>query len=971
MTGWMQRGLREASAPRRVVWLGVTLACIVLAHFAVSTWLDYGETLDRGWLTAERTVRVLEEQVTQTFNASRLVTDRVIDLSRHHGIGYFNSPQGWNELHILAEVVPQVGSIWVTDAAANVVASSIDQTPPPANIADREYIRTIMAGAPLAIGGLASGRVINVRFFSYNRPILIDDRLQGIVQTSIHGEAYQDFYEHQQLGPGATISLYRLDGAVFMRWPMSDADIGATIAGTPLFEDLRRKSAGRMEVASDVGPLMQAYRRVGDLPVVATAALSRRHVLAPFRDRLFRNAALLGLSLLVIAAFTASATVAMRREDRLREATARKEERLRLATNGAALGVFEWEAETDCAYWENARMYEIFGRDPDLGPMPMAQLISEVIDDGDAPAFEGALAAAAGHGGTFHQVCRFRRADDPGHRWLEMLAEMRPGSGRQPPKLVGVLADITERQRGEQQLRQSEERYRLLVEQAADGIFVSDARGHYSDVNAAGCQMLGYSRQEILGLHILDVIAADEKPRLAPELAKLGNGEVVRSTWRFRRKDGSSFTGEVAARRLPNGDFQAFLRDVTAQKEAEAALAEWNARLEQKVQEAARQLVQLQKTEAIGRLTGGVAHDFNNLLMAIVVNLEVLKARLPPDDEPAARLIENALAGVKRGSTLTQRMLAFARRQDLEPAPVSLPDLVAGMSDLLARTLGPQIHLETRFAPGLPKAMVDANQLELAILNLAVNGRDAMPEGGCLTIAVDTRRLGPQDRLPAGDYLQLTVADSGSGMDEETLAKAVEPFYTTKGVGKGTGLGLPMVQGLAEQSGGLLCLHSTPGQGTSAEILLPVATAGSSDGDGTTGDDVIPAIRAPADAAPGLSVLVVDDDDLVLSGIVAVLEALGHVAHPATSGAEALALLHRGAAIDVVVTDQGMPGMTGVHLAQTIHRDWPELPLVLTTGYGELPKEWESQFVARLNKPFRPDTLAATLAKAAAMRCVV
>ena len=227
--------------------------------------------------------------------------------------------------------------------------------------------------------------------------------------------------------------------------------------------------------------------------------------------------------------------------------------------------------------------------------------------------------------------------------------------------------------------------------------------------------------------------------------------------------------------------------DITARKKAEEALR------------------QSQKLETIGQLTGGVAHDFNNLLAVVVGNLELLRKRIP-DDPSIARLVDNALQGAERGAALTQRMLAFARRQDLNPEPVDVPGLVRGMADLLQRSIGPMVQIETRFPLGLPHAKVDANQLELALLNLVVNARDAMPDGGVITVAARERTVAPgcPSGLSPGSYICLSVTDTGQGMDEATIARALEPFYTTKGVGQGTGLGLPMVHGLAAQSGGRL-----------------------------------------------------------------------------------------------------------------------------------------------------------------------
>ncbi|MCB4821603.1 ATP-binding protein [Roseicella aerolata] len=367
-------------------------------------------------------------------------------------------------------------------------------------------------------------------------------------------------------------------------------------------------------------------------------------------------------------------------------------------------------------------------------------------------------------------------------------------------------------------------------------------------------------------------------------------------------------------------------------------------------------LRQAQKMEAVGQLTGGIAHDFNNLLTVVLGSLALLRKRLPEGDERAARLLENALQGAQRGAALTQRLLAFGRRQVLNPALVELPKLVQGMADLLRGALGAGTHLRCDFPPGLPPVHVDANQLELALLNLVANARDAMPRGGEVAISAEERQVmrGEPGGLPPGPYVVLSVADAGEGMDEAVLAQAMEPFFTTKGVGKGTGLGLPMVHGFAAQSGGRFTLHSARGVGTVAELWLPRAGA-------------VPAGRPEPQAAPlpatrRGTVLLVDDDPLVLASTAAMLEDLGHVAVEAASGPAAIELLRGGVQADLVITDFAMPGMTGLQLAEAVRRIRPGLPVLLATGYAEV-QEAVLPGVPRLPKPFEQAALARAVAE--------
>lgn len=384
---------------------------------------------------------------------------------------------------------------------------------------------------------------------------------------------------------------------------------------------------------------------------------------------------------------------------------------------------------------------------------------------------------------------------------------------------------------------------------------------------------------------------------------------------------------------------------------SEAAVREGERRfreeLEAKVAERTQALQQIQKMEAVGNLTGGIAHDFNNLLMAVLGSLELLRKRLPPDPG-LLRLLDNAMEGARRGSSLTQRMLAFARRQELKTERIEVVSLVHGMSDLIQRSLGPMVRLEHQVPEKLPPIEVDGNQLEAALLNLAVNARDAMPDGGTIIIAaretIDVRN--------GARSVCLSVADDGEGMDEATLARATEPFFTTKGVGKGTGLGLSMVYGFAEQSGGSFFLESKPGRGTTAEIVLPVTEKGGS----TTLPDNSADKELVSTEIPRLSILAVDDDALVLMNTGDLLEDLGHEVVLAYSGREALEQLSL-RPFDMVVTDHAMPQMTGAQLIAEVRTRVPGMPILLATGYAEMPPGSDVSDVFRLSKPFSQSEL--------------
>ena len=367
-------------------------------------------------------------------------------------------------------------------------------------------------------------------------------------------------------------------------------------------------------------------------------------------------------------------------------------------------------------------------------------------------------------------------------------------------------------------------------------------------------------------------------------------------------------------------------------------------------------LRQAQKMEAVGQLTGGIAHDFNNLLTAVLGNLELLAKRLP-DDPRMRRYVEGALEGTQRGAGLTRRMLAFARRQELSFEAVDAQALIRGMSDLLERSIGPTVAIETRFPVRLAAARADPNQLEASLLNLVVNARDAMPKGGRILLSGREAAVGfgnPTGLAP-GPYVVLGVSDTGEGMDAETLARATEPFFTTKPIGKGTGLGLAMVHGLATQSGGTLRIESEVGRGTTVEIWLPLAEPEAKPPSAPTTRD--------AGACPRpFSILLVDDDRLVREGTSAMLEDLGHVVTAVNSATEAIEKLRGGAVVDLVITDYAMPGMNGLELTDRLRGLRPDIPVLLASGYADLSDE-EAARLPRLAKPFTQSALAQAISE--------
>lgn len=491
-------------------------------------------------------------------------------------------------------------------------------------------------------------------------------------------------------------------------------------------------------------------------------------------------------------------------------------------------------------------------------------------------------------------------------------------------------------------LRSNEEQFKRLVQSVTDySIFLLSLDGRVSSWNAGAQRIKGYEPEEIIGQHFSRFYTEEDRQNGEPERAlatAMREGRFEKEGLRVR-KNGEQFWANVIIDAIPGDDgeiigFAKITRDITEQREARAALDRTR-----------ETLFQSQKMEAIGQLTGGIAHDFNNLLTAVIGSLEIAERRV--SDASVKRLVSNAMRGAQRGASLTQRMLVFARRHELNSQPLDIPTLVRGMREMLERSLGPSVLIETRFPLNLPLIKTDPNQLEMALLNLLVNARDAMPQGGPVIVAARSEEVGKGHRLRPGFYVCLSIIDTGEGMDNDILARATDPFFTTKEVGKGTGLGLPMVHGLAQESGGELVLKSQKGQGTTAELWFPIAE----ESPATTTLDKVPSPRA-ATISRRLTVLVVDDDALVLTNMATMLEDLGHTVHEASSALEALSILGRESAIELVLTDHAMPQMTGAELIDEIKNRWPEVPVILATGFAELPPSVDTLQQVTLAKPF-------------------
>ncbi|MEO6843364.1 MAG: PAS domain-containing protein [Bradyrhizobium sp.] len=556
--------------------------------------------------------------------------------------------------------------------------------------------------------------------------------------------------------------------------------------------------------------------------------------------------------------------------------------------------------------------------------------------------------AVAGKVRDYTVQYRIVRPNDGETRWISVRSTIERDANGKAIRLVGAHTDVTEQVMAEQALRQSEERFRNMADQLADLnatlaqrveektrerdriwnvsqdlLLVADRKGIWKTVNPAWTRTLGWSEAELLNRTSEWLQHPDDGGVTRARVKELGSSDAtVKFESRFRHKDGSyrwlSWTG------VPDRDhIYAVARDVTAEKAAAERL---------KATEEA--LLQSQKMEAVGQLTGGIAHDFNNLLTGIVGSLDLLQTRLNQGrTDNVGRYIDAAMTSANRAAALTHRLLAFARRQPLIPKRVDANQLVVSLEDLLRRTIGETIDLSIVASDGLWTTLCDPNQLESALLNLAINARDAMPGGGKLIISTANARIdgitADAPALSPGEYIRIDVTDTGTGMSPEVAARAFDPFFTTKPIGQGTGLGLSMIYGFARQSNGHATIDSKIGRGTSVRIYLPRHN----------GDHVAEHAAAAASkvqhAATGETVLVVEDESVVRGVILEMLEEQGYRTLEASDGPAGLRILRTDARIDLLVTDVGLPGMNGRQLADQAREMRPGLKILFITGYAE------------------------------------
>jgi PAS domain S-box-containing protein len=1009
----MAAGSARQSGAGRVVarggrWLTLSLAAFALIAtwlFAATVLLDRQATLEQGWTDAENTAALLAQHTDRVLRIAAITAERVEALIDRHGLEELGERRQ-SLLAALATGTAEVSKLWIMDAEGHVAGSSEGTLLLGQDYSNRPYFAPLRQGGQEHVSGMLWTRPESGWFYTWSRALRDESgALRAVIVIAIGSADMNRVAEGLALGPGAVLRLTRQDGTAVMQWPLPP--VGATL---PPPDPLPGPIGRREDVAPDGSRRLLAWSSTPGLTLVASAAVSLDHVLAPFHARLLRNGVLFGASIAIAGVLAMAALRAARREraalasaeergSALAFALAEREDllasvqegeaRLRLAEQAGGIGLWDWDLRD--------------GRLTLIGDVFLAwglrirrrvttRTAFRAIHPEDRPGLAAALDAAVRGDAPLDFEFRLTPGRE-GERWIGVRAEVRRSIGGDARRLLGIALDVTARRREAQalaeanatlerrvaertraladanaRLREGEARFRGIFDATFQFIGLLSPDGTVLETNDALLRLVGAEGAAIAGRKSWEAPwwPEEEVEAVRASIRQAAEGGFVRREARMRAADGTVITVDFSIKPVRGEDGLVALlvpeaRDVTALKVAQA------------------QLLEAQKMETLGRLTGGVAHDFNNLLMAVLGNLALARKRLGEAPAPAViRHLDAAVLGAERGAQLTQRLLAFARRQDLKPSAVDLAALLANLRDLIARSAGPRVTVAVQAGPGLPPALVDPHALELALINLVVNARDAMPDGGCITVVVEeaTPPAGlvpppagaappaagaappPAGAAPeAARLLRIAVSDTGHGMDATTLARAVEPFFSTKGPGQGTGLGLSMVHGLAHQSGGAFTIDSTPGQGTTCTLWLPRSDA-----------PIAPLAAAAAEQSAPLGsgrVLLVDDEPLVLDSTASLIEELGYEVVTATSGEAALALLDAAAEpFRAVVTDFAMPGMTGAALAGRIGALHPGLPVILATGHaGPWP---EGPGPQRLAKPYSLAELAMALDSALA-----
>ncbi|MFW0753711.1 PAS domain S-box protein [Pseudomonas sp. H11T01] len=662
------------------------------------------------------------------------------------------------------------------------------------------------------------------------------------------------------------------------------------------------------------------------------------------------------------------------------------EERLQLALTAAdAVGTWDWDIRED-RFVADAHFAQLHGVNPVLADqLPISEYLSGVHPE-DRGMVARSIKHCITHGTEYSEEYRLLQPDGQ-VLWVFARGRCYKDHHGRPTRFLGAALDLTDRKKIEQELRQSQTELQLIINAMPVLIGYVDQEERFRLNNAAYLDWYGMTPQELYGKTIREVIGDELYATRAEQIAAALAGKPCSFEADSYHRDGRlrhalmKYLPRYSADGSING-FYIFVIDDTERKQTEAALRNLNETLEERVAARTRELAEsnqrlqnemvergrvedalrhAQKMEAVGQLTGGIAHDFNNMLTGIIGSLDLMQRYIADGrSTEIGRFTEAAVSSANRAAALTHRLLAFSRRQSLDRKPIDPNQLVHSLEDLLSRTNGDHIELKLQLADEVWPVSTDVSQLENALLNLVINARDAMPNGGELVIEtansyLDGTDISTLEPVKAGDYVMIGVSDNGSGMTPSVLAKAFDPFFTTKPIGQGTGLGLSMIYGFAQQSGGHVSLSSLPGQGTSVRLYLPRLYLAPVE----QVQAVIPQETPPAIA--GETVVLVEDDPAVRMLVLNVLGELGYHTHEAEDAKTALPLLESDLRVDLLVTDVGLPGMNGRQLAEIARQYRPELKVLFMTGYAEKALERQGfleEGMDMVAKPFSIDLLA-------------
>lgn len=665
------------------------------------------------------------------------------------------------------------------------------------------------------------------------------------------------------------------------------------------------------------------------------------------------------------------------------------EERLQLALAATdAVGTWDWNIAED-RFIADAHFAQLHGVDPALASqLPISDYLQGVHPEDRAMVARG-IKHCITHGTEYAEEYRLLQPDGE-LRWAFARGRCYKDHHGRPTRFLGAALDLTERKHTEQALRQSQTELQLIINAMPILISYVDREERFRLNNAAYLDWYGFTPQELYGRTIREVIGEEAYFLRAPYIAEALAGRSCSFSLYTTHRDGSNrhalmnYLPRHGADGAVNG-FYIFVIDETERKKTEEALRNLNETLEERVSARTEQLAQAnqrlqnemfereraedalrhaQKMEAVGQLTGGIAHDFNNMLTGIIGSLDLMQRYIADGRaNEIGRFTEAAVSSANRAAALTHRLLAFSRRQSLDRKTLDVNELIHSLEDLIRRTKGDPIELKLRLADSVWPVSTDVSQLENALLNLVINARDAMPNGGELLIEtanvyLDGNDITTLEPVKAGDYLMLAVSDNGTGMTPSVRAKAFDPFFTTKPIGQGTGLGLSMIYGFAQQSGGHVSLDSLPDQGTCVRLYLPRLYLHMPE------QAPVETISAPCTATSGETVVVVEDDPAVRMLVLDLLKQLGYRAYEAVDATAALALLDTVAEVDLLVTDVGLPGMNGRQLAEIARQQRPGLKVLFMTGYAQIAAERQGfleEGMDMVAKPFALERLASKI----------